>query len=146
VRRTEKHVVFGACIERRCRLVEKEYLGVPDAGAGESDLLPLSARELDSTIETVAELCRYPTEKPGRSEVAKDCSAAATMDTGTVPLLGGPVSHGFAASMGSPWFERSRYDRTASISPTPMFSSKRRSQRTQSWKMTPTACRTDGRP
>ena len=54
-RKAHEDLVLGARVERRRRLVEDEHLRVAHVGAGERDLLPLAAREIDAALEAAAE-------------------------------------------------------------------------------------------
>ena len=50
-----EHLGLGARVERGGRLVEDEQVGVAHVGAGDGDLLPLAAREVDAAVEALAE-------------------------------------------------------------------------------------------
>ena len=47
--------VFGAGIERRCRLVQDDYLRCSDVSAGQRDLLPLAAGKVNTALKTTAQ-------------------------------------------------------------------------------------------
>src|SRR4051812_14595381 len=48
-------VEFGSRVQRRGGLVEDEHLGIAHVGAGDGDLLPLAARQLDARAESLAD-------------------------------------------------------------------------------------------
>ncbi len=53
--KAEKDFVFRARIERGSGFVEDEQLGVAHIGAGQSDLLPFAAREVDTAVKTASD-------------------------------------------------------------------------------------------
>src|SRR5690554_1698863 len=50
-----EHLELGARVERRGRLVEDKHVGAAHIGAGDRDLLPFAAGEVDAVAEAAAD-------------------------------------------------------------------------------------------
>ena len=50
-----EHLVFGTGVESGGRLVEDQHLGLAHVGAGDGDLLPFAAGQLDAVLEALAD-------------------------------------------------------------------------------------------
>ena len=50
-----EHFVLRSRVQRRGRLVQNQYLGIAQVRAGERDLLPLSARQINAALKSTAQ-------------------------------------------------------------------------------------------
>ena len=60
-----EHLELGARVERGGRLVEDQHLRIAHVGAGDGDLLPLAAGEVDAGLEAAADQLVVALRQPG---------------------------------------------------------------------------------
>ena len=72
-----EHLELGARVEGGGRLVEDQHLGLAHIGAGDGDLLPFAARQLDTVLEALADASGRSRPAAGRSPRRPGCVLAA---------------------------------------------------------------------